>query len=287
MRASIDLGSNSALLLIQDEEGQVVLDQAHVVGLGRGLVDGGPFRKDRMEAALAVLTAFREEVEMHGIFPCDVVALATSASRRASNAAAFYAEVEHETGLEFRIIGGDEEARLTFVGSRLGSGRVAVVDLGGGSTEVAIGDETLDWRRSFEVGSVRLTEAVLGEDVRVATAADVDAMASLVRFEVPEPAPMVGVAGTVTTLAAAAQGLTAWDAERVHGSVLTDAQLAGFQEALVGLDAEGRRALFAVGAERADYLLAGATILRGALAALGQDEMRVSTRGLRYGALLA
>lgn len=284
MKASIDLGSNSALLLVMDGN-DVVLDEAHVVGLGRGLVDGGPFRTDRMEAALAALAGFSQRAAELGVDPGDIVAIATSASRRASNAEEFYARVAAETGLRFRIVSGEEEARLTFLGSRVGEGEVAIIDLGGGSTEIALGDEELAWRHSFELGSVRLTEAVLGEDVRPATDADLEAMEELARIEVPRHAPAVGVAGTVTTLAAAALGLSEWDAAAVHGSVLPDTVLAGLQQQLLEKDAAQRRARFTVGAERADYLLAGATILRAALKALGQDVLRVSVRGLRYGAL--
>ena len=284
-RAAIDLGSNSALLTVVD--GAAVLhDEARVVGLGKGLIDGGGFRSDRMQAALAALNDYADTARSFGIEPASIAAIATSASRRAVNAGAFYADVEARTGIRFRIIPGAEEAELTFRGARSGqTGLVAVIDMGGGSTEIAIGDTALQWNRSFEVGTVRLTEQVLGEQVRIATPEDLVTMQGLLAFEVPLQAPAVGVAGSVTTLAAAVLGLTAWDAARVQGAVLTDAHLAWFQQALVGRDAAARRELFAVGSERADHLLAGATILRAALAALGQDRLTVSTRGLRFGVL--
>lgn len=286
MRAAIDLGSNSVLLTVLDGR-RVLHDEARVVGLGRGLGDGGPFRADRMEATLAALGDYARTAAGFGVQPGEVVAIATSASRRATNAEAFYAQVQAQTGMCFRIVSGAEEARLTFLGARGDrSGEVAVIDLGGGSTEVAIGADDLRWRHSFELGSVRLTETVLGDPARVATSADVDRMAELSRMELPHQAPAVGVAGSVTTLAAAALQLTEWRAEAVHGAVLTDARLERFQSDLVGRDADRRRALFSVGAERADYLLAGATILRSALAALGEQELTVSVRGLRYGALV-
>lgn len=284
-RAAIDLGSNSALLTVV-EGSQVLHDEARVVGLGKGLVDGGGFRPDRMDAALEALVDYAVIARSLGIEPGAIRAIATSASRRASNAASFYARVEAATGIRFRIIPGAEEATLTFQGARSGlEGKVAVIDMGGGSTEIAIGATSLTWNRSFEVGTVRLTEQVLGEAVRVATPEDLATMQGLLRFEVPEPAPAVGVAGSVTTLAAAVLGLKQWDAARVQGFVLTDAHLASFQHALLGRDAARRRVLFTVGADRADYLLAGATILRAALEALEQDHMVVSCRGLRFGAL--
>lgn len=286
LRAAIDLGSNSVLITVMRGD-KVILDEARVVGLGRGLSPGGPLQPPAMARALRALQDFARKAEALGVAPADIVCGATSASRRAANAQAFYDAVHERTGLRFRILTGDEEAQLTFAGaSSTVQGRVAVVDLGGGSTEVAIGEDDLEWARSYPIGSVRLTETVLGPDVRIATHEDVARMTELVSFDgVPEHVPVVGVAGTVTTFAAWVLELDQWDAEAVEGSQVTDAHLAEIQQALVGRDAGRRRELFAVGAERADSLLAGATILRAALAALGQDALRVSVRGLRFGLL--
>lgn len=293
MRAAIDLGSNSVLLTVLDGD-RVVHDEARVVGLGRGVAAGGPFRADRMLATQQVLVAYREVVDHHGIAPSDVIALTTSAARRASNADAFFAEVAAQTGFLFRTISGVEEATRTFIGALSGldvDGRVLVVDLGGGSTELAMGIDHPEVVHSLPLGTVRLTEAVLGDDVRAARPSDLLALRDRVRDALASvglpgmPDEVVGVAGTVTTLMATELGLQAFDAQQLHGALLTDDVLAGFEAALLGCDGAERRALFPIAPERADTLLAGCVVLRAVLNLTGEAALRVSTRGLRFGAL--
>lgn len=293
MRAAIDLGSNSVLLTLLDGE-RVVHDEARVVGLGRGVAEGGPFLPDRKAATLGALQDYAEVVRTHGMQPEQVVALTTSAARRATDAEAFFTEVRERTGFSFRVISGQEEATRTFLGAVSGlplEGRVLVVDLGGGSTELAMGIDAPDFRHSHELGSVRLTEAFLGEEVRVARPRDLIALrehVDRVLDEVPlpgRPDQVVGVAGSVTTLMTTALELPTFDAERIHGARLEDVVLGGMEAALLGLDAAGRRAMFPTAPGRADYLLAGIVVLRAVLARAGEASMVVSTRGLRFGAL--
>lgn len=292
MRAAIDLGSNSVLLTVLDGE-TVVHDESRVVGLGRGVGEGAPFRDDRMLATLAALGDYAARVDALGIPPAAVVALTTSAARRAANAPAFFSEVAARTGLRFRVIDGEEEAFRTFLGARSGldlEGRVLVVDLGGGSTELAMGLDLPDFRHSHPLGSVRLTESVLGGEVRVARPRDLLAMrerVGRVLDEVPlpgRPDVVVGVAGSVTSLMATQLELSAFDADRIHGARLEDVVLGGMEASLLGLDAAGRRAMFPTAPGRADYLLAGIVVLRAVLERAGEPSMVVSTRGLRFGA---
>ena len=294
MRAAIDLGSNSVLLTVLDDTGAVQHDESRVVGLGKGLGDGGAFANDRMEAALVALGDYARTATALGVSPDGVRVVATSAARRATNAAAFIERVASTTGLRIRVISGDEEARLTWAGALSGletTGTALVVDLGGGSTELALGGTSLRWRHSYEVGSVRLTERVLGDAIPAASAADLAAMQARVEGVLASPAlpetadTVIGVAGSVTTLMATALGQSTYDGTTVHGNRLTDGMLADFQGRILGLDAAGRRALFPVAPKRADFLLAGATVLRGVLAVCGADRMVVSDRGLRYGVL--
>lgn len=290
--ASIDLGSNSALLLVVDDDGRVLHDEARVVGLGRGLGDRGLFLPDRMKAAQEALGDYVRVAAGHGVKAWSIRAVATSAARRALNAETFFARVKRDLGLEVAIISGDEEARLTWIGARrdldLGEADVLVVDLGGGSTELALGrGDEVARRRSLEIGSVRLTEQFLGDGLvdradlaRCRSWIDV----ALQRFTfTPAPAVVVGVAGTVTTLATMVLGLAEYDAARVHGSTLTRADLARCTERLLAApDATARRALVPASPERADFLVAGAAILDRTLAAAGQSSLRVSDRGLRF-----
>lgn len=293
-RAAIDIGSNSLLLLVVGDDGAVLHDEARVVGLGRGLRDRGMFRPDRMEAALATLGDYAATARALGVAPEAIRAVATSASRRALNATTFYQQVHKQTGIRVEVIPGEEEARLTWIGSvhglELPPGPVAVIDPGGGSTEVILGDASgIHARVSLEIGTVRLTEQFLGYDTvdaasfaRMRDAVE-DAVATL-DFAV-QPRSLVAVAGTATTLAACELGLATYDAERVHGFTLTIAAIRRWIDRLLEAGPVQRRELVAVSPERADTLLVGAVILQAVLTRARRSSVRVSDHGLRYGAL--
>lgn len=294
MRAAIDVGSNSILLLVAEDDGRVVHDEARVVGLGRGMGERGVFRPDRMEAALACLDAYAAIAASHGVPAEKVRAVATSASRRALNAATFYGNVRSRTGLRVEVISGDEEARLTYLGGVSGldlpPGPVLLCDPGGGSTEVILGEgRQIHARMSLEIGTVRLTEAFLGYGQVEPAAlgrlrAHVDE--AVRRIELPvTPRAAVAVAGTATTLAAADLGLAAYDGSRVHGSSLTTAALRTWIDRLLEATPERRRELVAVSPDRADTVLAGAVILLRVLELTRRQAWRVSDRGLRFGLL--
>lgn len=299
-KAAIDIGSNSLLLTVVDDEGAILHDEARVVGLGRGLGDRGLFLPDRMAAAEAVLADYAAIAKAHGVEPWSVRAVATSGARRAMNAETFFGRVGKDTGLRVRIVSGDEEARLTWLGALrdldLPDGPLLVVDLGGGSTELVLGDrERIVEKVSLEIGSVRLTERfLLPAGAREPGRYDPAGLAALRKFvdiEVakvrlePQPATVIGVAGSVTTLAATRLGLTRYDAAQVHGSVLERVDLARFVDRLLPASPEERRAMVPSSPERADWLLAGAVILDRVLAAARRSQLRVSDRGLRFGLL--
>ena len=201
--------------------------------------------------------------------------------------------------MRIKIISGDEEARLTWRGAlrdlKVPNGPQLVVDLGGGSTELVLGEGGEIVRRaSLELGSARLTERFFVEDADGGYNADgltgltayVDAELGRYTFD-PQPIVVIGVAGTVTTLAALHHGLDAYDGSVVHGSTLTRARLTAFAEQFLPLDRQARRDAVALAPARADFLVAGATVLARTLAAAGVDAMVVSDRGLRFGLLEA
>lgn len=297
--AAIDIGSNSLLLTVVDGAGTVLHDEARIVGLGRGLGDRGAFAPDRLAAADQVLRDFVATAKAHGVEPWTIKAVGTSACRRAMNAETWLQKVQRDVGLRVRIVTGEEEAHLTWLGALRGlqpEGPVLVVDLGGGSTELVLGEgERVLERRSLELGTVRLTEATLcGKGGEVPDRFDPGGMAQLrkrvdvelerVRLD-PLPRTVVGTAGTVTTLAATKLGLERYVAATVHGSVLERVDLARFADRLLAADAAGRRALAAVSPERADWLLAGAVILDRVLAAARRPALVASDGGLRFGLL--
>ena len=300
-KAAIDIGSNSVLLTILGDDGAIVHDEARVVGLGRGLGDRGLFAPDRMAAAEEALADFVKTAGEHGIPPGAIKAIATSAARRAMNAQTWMSRLQTRLGLRVRVISGDEEARLTWLGSRrdleLPDGPLLVVDLGGGSTELVLGDGAVTpgeqarvyERTSLEIGSVRLTEAYLGTGMVDPSGLarlrnHVESAVATVKLE-PAPRTVLGVAGTVTTLATMALGLPTYDPVKVHGSKLSRTDLARFIDLLLPASPAQRRALAPAGPERADFLLAGATILDRILQATRRSSILVSDRGLRFGLL--
>lgn len=293
-RAAIDVGSNSLLLTVLGDDDAILVDEVRVVGLGRGLGDRGLFQPDRMKAAEAVLAEYLDIARRHGIEPWQVRAAGTSGCRRAMNAETWVARVQRTLGLRIRIVSGEEEARLSWLGAQrdldLPDGPCLVVDLGGGSTELVIGDHAIVTRNvSLEIGSVRLTEEFLGTgvvDPAALTRLRAFIEATVARFEmVPRPRTVIGVAGTVTTLGAMSQGFERYASDRIHGSHLTRTDLRRLVDALLPATPEERRALAAVAPERADYLLAGACLIDQVLQDAGRPGLVVSDRGLRFGLL--
>ncbi len=293
-RAAIDVGSNSLLLTVVGDDGAILHDEAQVVGLGRGLGDRGLFRPDRMKAAEEVLASFVTTARQYGIEPWQIRAAGTSGCRRAMNAETWVGRVQRTLGLRIRIISGEEEARLAWLGAQrdleLPDGPRLVIDLGGGSTEVVVGDNGVVTRNaSLEIGSVRLTEEYLGTgmvDPAALTRLRTWIEVTVGRFEFqPAPRTVIGVAGTVTSLTTMVLGLPSYDAERVHGSRLTRVDLQRIIDQLLPASPEGRRAQVPASPERADYLLAGACVLDQILAGARRPGMVVSDRGLRFGLL--
>ena len=295
-RAAVDIGSNSVLLLVLAEDGTLLHDEARVVGLGRGLGDKGMFRPDRMDAALDALKDYASVAQALGVPPYDVSVAATSATRRALNARSFIERVHQQTGLRVNVISGEEEARLTWKGALgaldLPKGPIGVVDLGGGSTELVIGDgDLMGPRVSLELGSVRLTESFFGDSPQRYRPTDLARMKShilevVTGFRWPAlPRALVAVAGTATTLAAMELGLKEWDREVVHGSRLTRAALRRWTDRLLASSPLERRQWAAVSPARADYLLAGACVLEAVCSHAHRDSLRVSDGGVRHGLL--
>ncbi len=292
-RAAIDIGSNSLLLLVVDDDGVLLHDQVTVVGLGKGLGDRGLFQPDRMALAETTLGEYATVAATFKIPAGRIRAVATSAARRALNAETWFARVKRSTGITVSIISGEEEARLTWLGALRDlpscESPLLVVDLGGGSTELALGSgDEIAQRVSIPVGCVRLTERFLGtEAVQRANLSRckswVDVSIQRFDFTSPKPATVVGVGGTVTTLSCMVQELTDYDSDAVHGSELSRTNLQRTMEMLMPLSLEDRRKAVPSSPKRADYLVAGAAILDRVLAAAGQESMMVSDRGLRFG----
>jgi exopolyphosphatase/guanosine-5'-triphosphate,3'-diphosphate pyrophosphatase len=299
MRASIDIGSNTILLLVVDDTGKTVHDEAQVVGLGQGLGHQGIFKIDRMEKAAQVMAELAETAQSLGVAPGNIRAVATSAARRAMNARSFFAQIAQNTGVNIEIISGEREAQLTWHGAMVGMPvkrqLVSVVDLGGGSTEVVTGipgDGPTHTPVSLEVGSIRLTESHFGADPNRYQPADFAKLRAEVTRVVDQlnwptlPKALIAVAGTATTLCAMDLGLTEWDANKVHGSRLSRAALRRWIDRLLDSTPSERAIWAQVSPQRAPYLLAGACVLETIASAAHRESLWISDGGVRHGVMV-
>ena len=274
--AAVDLGTNSTRLLVADVGDGLteVVRRLAITRLGEGVDERRKLLPVPIARVRNVLSDYRRELEALGAER--TLAIATSAVRDAENGEAFLGEVEWSYGFTTRLLTGDEEAELTLRGIGAVADGTLVVDIGGGSTEVQV--VGTDVRASLDVGCVRLTER-FGEDV--------DAIRRHVRSLLPDAraGEAVGVAGTVTTLAALDLELPEYDAERIHGHRLSRTAVAEHSAWLASLTVEQRATLMEPG--RAGVIVAGAAILLELLEHYGLDEIVASERDILHGAALA
>jgi exopolyphosphatase/guanosine-5'-triphosphate,3'-diphosphate pyrophosphatase len=274
--AAVDLGTNTTRLLVADvADGH--LEELHretrITRLGEGVDARGRLLPAPIARVRNVLVDYRRVAEQLGAER--VLAVGTSAIRDAENGEAFLGEVEWSYGFATHVASGDEEARLTKRGVAP-SPATLVLDIGGGSTELVLDD----FHVSLPVGSVRFTERH-GEDV---ARIDAETRALLPALQ---PQAAIGVAGTVTTLAALDLELERYDRERVHGHHLSREAARSQRDRLSSLSVAERRALPAVEPERAPVIVAGASILVAVLDTYALDAIEVSERDILDGIAFA
>ncbi len=298
--AAIDIGTNSVLLLIAERSehtGQVVavVERATVTRLGEGVDRSGALAPAACERTLACLQRYAEEIRSHGVG--QVRAVGTSALRDATGGEAFLDAAEAVLGVRPEVISGEREAELTFAGSLSGldvSGSVLVFDVGGGSTEfisgsVLDGTPTLERGVSLDIGSVRLFERHITTDPPSLLELErvrADIRAALSALERPTAQHrLVGVAGTVTTLAALQLELATYDADQLHGARLNAEVLHALRDRLIQLPLQQRQGLAGMEPKRADVIVVGALLVTEVIAWSGAAELTVSARGVRWGLL--
>ena len=283
--AAIDLGTNTTRLLVGDVvDGRVdpLVRRSTITRLGEGVDARRRLLPSPIARVRNCLSDYRRELEALGAERALLVA--TSAVRDAENGEAFLGEIEWSYGFTTRLLSGEDEADLTLRGvGELAPGTV-VVDVGGGSTELVSSSQ----RVTTNLGSVRLTERFLGSDPPTAEElAEVrDAIRAVLAEHEVSATDGVGVAGTVTALAALDLGLVEYDSDRVHGHRLTEAAVQAQLEHLAALPLAERREVPGLEPERAPVIVAGAAILLEAMRYLRLREIAVSERDLLDGAAL-
>jgi exopolyphosphatase/guanosine-5'-triphosphate,3'-diphosphate pyrophosphatase len=301
-RAAIDVGTNSVKLLVAElRDGRVfpLHEASQVTRLGRGFYETRQLQPDAIAQTAAAVAEFSRRARAAGAVSLRIIA--TSAAREARNAAELVAALRAAGGCEPEIISGEQEAEWAFQGvtsdPAFATGPALVMDVGGGSTELILGEHGRPrWRQSFALGAVRLLETLRPTDPP--SAQDQAACFHHVRTFVegriapalvPNLRPgtqLIGVGGTATVLAAMELELKQFDRERVHGFDLSRDRVAARVTQLWSLSHAQRSALPGLPAKRADVILTGAAIYLVMMERLGLDQCRVSTRGLRYAALL-
>lgn len=279
----IDIGTNSTRFLVTDTSGGLL----RVIGsglistrLGEGLASGA--LADRAaDRTIAALKQFMAQVRR--LQPDRVAAVATSAVRDAANRDAFLRRVKDETGLAVQVLSGPEEARMSYLGVVKGLNapmeRSLVIDIGGGSTEFIWRNDTGDISyRSTQAGAVRMTEGGHGlKKIR-------DVLRPvIVEISTARPRNMVGVGGTVTTLAAIDQALDPYNPEKVHGYYLSKEKIMTVLRDLTAKNPEERAGIPGLQSERADIIVAGVQIAVVILEELRLPGITASETDIMYG----
>lgn len=315
--AAVDLGTNNCRLLVARREGEtfrVVDSYSQVVRLGEGLASTGRLSETSMQRAFSSFEAIKRKLKYHGV--AHIRCIATEACRKAENGQAFVIKARETYGLNFKIIGAREEAKLAAIGCHdllePDAELVMVLDIGGGSTEIAFMELSALAERdltnlvratpikawgSFPLGVVTLTEsfADIGEPDMYAAMLE-HARQTLGKWKAGKGfydkmgqsgAYMIGTSGTVTCLAGVHLGLETYRRDRVDGTWLTRDETNAVINRLDKGGRAGRVALPTVGEDRADLMMSGCAILQAACTLWPTDRLRVADRGLREGLLLS
>ncbi|GAA1166128.1 Ppx/GppA phosphatase family protein [Nocardioides aquiterrae] len=283
--AAIDCGTNTIKLLVGDLP-SIDVRELRMVRLGQDLDRTGRIADEALERAFAAIDEYAAIIRSYDVPPARVRFVATSATRDASNSDVFVAGVRDRLGVEPEVVSGAEEAALSFDGAVRNlrtppAEPVLVIDVGGGSTELIVGSTHPDAADSMDIGSVRLHERHLHSDPPAraevdACVADVDAHLDACPVLPADAATVVGVAGTVTQLAAVALDLPAYDREAVDQAALPIAQVQETVDRLLAMTVAERRALPSMHPGRADVIGAGALILARVLRRAGVESLVVS-----------
>jgi exopolyphosphatase/guanosine-5'-triphosphate,3'-diphosphate pyrophosphatase len=298
-RAAIDVGTNTVRLLVVEGDTpdgfRIVHEDQVITRLGHGLTSGGPLHPESARRTLAAVSRLAEAARAEGAR--EVLVVGTSALRQARDRGAFAEALREATGLDLRVVSGEDEARLALLGTRWGVGlppRFLLMDIGGGSTELVVADgDAVGGAVSLPLGAVYLTEAFLTRDP--VDGEEYAALVGEIRRQLGPvlpglvrgvPAPVVGTAGTVTTLAALDLALPSYDGRRVQGHQLRRSGIEALLRRLAPLPVAKRAEIPCLEPGRADLIIAGIAVCLEVLTGAGVDRLIASDYGLREGILL-
>lgn len=301
--ACIDIGTNSLKLVVADVENQqitdVVYQGAAVTRIGQGVDKNRKLLPEAMDRTLNVIKTSIQEAERIGAQKITIVA--TSAVRDAQNRDEFAQKVTDRTGLELLVLSGDEEAKLTYTGTcsypELRSGKIILVDVGGGSSDFVVGQNgEMEDAFSIDTGFIRLTEEFMRSDPVAPDElqSTVDHVKSMLQNRLAaismDGRHLVGVGGTISCLANMYQAIyqrmgIRWD--NIHGFVLQRKEITGMLRKLSQMKLEDRQKMPGLPPNRADVIVAGTAIFSVIMEILDAKEITVSGRGMRFGVLLS
>lgn len=294
--ASIDIGTNTVLLLVARVKENSLVEQLaneyRIPRIGKGLIPGGEISADKIEGLFDILRQYQAVIKDYN---CEAVYVTgTNALRIAKNGGKIGERIIHEFGWNVKIVSGEEEARLSYIGATggLGDSNFMVIDIGGGSTELTLGNgPELKFRKSYPVGVVSATEEFFRSDPPEKAAIRAFKEKLSVIFQKTDelnyaPGKAIALAGTPTTLACILNDLHSFNEDMVEGSILSKKDIEIMIDNLsVMSSAEILKRYKTVVKGREDLILSGALILSYIMELNGLDKVVVSTKGIRYGAI--
>jgi exopolyphosphatase/guanosine-5'-triphosphate,3'-diphosphate pyrophosphatase len=291
--AVIDIGTYSTRLVIAEVDGEkfeILYEEGRITALGRGVKQTGKLSKEAIEETLKAVKRYKEICDRYGVERCLVVG--TEALRVARNREKFLQGIER-LGLELRIITPEEEGRYAYVGAFFAvkpKGKTCVIDQGGGSTEYIFGEGlNISSVISLPFGIVNLTERFIKSDPP--TKEEIENLIKFLDSEISKVArpvdTLVGLGGTITTLAALEYDIYPYDPKRVNGKVLTKEAVKRWFEKLSSMTVEERKRIPHIEDRRAEAIIPGIAIFWRTLELFGKEELVVSDWSVKEGAIIA
>ena len=302
--AVVDIGTNSVRLLIAVASGKkiesILFQDGRITRLGEGLAEHGSISKNAVERTVAVLSEYADRIRAYA--PDRICYVGTSALRQAANQKDVLSRFKEETDVSIRIISGEHEAALTYRGALLGldeiKGPFLVIDIGGGSSELIVGETTRKFWKAFslEVGVVTLTEGWFRTDpptsgeilqVRRYLEERFREIVTIISPYLTAGVTPVGTAGSVTTILSMVRKMVRYDPSIVHGQGLSRQEVSKLFDEILPMKSVDRLALPGLEKGREDIILSGTLILLSILEFFNQAGLVVSACGLREGVVLA